>query len=357
MDSNESTYKYRPLTEPGAIRLIELPPSEDLNARLECALIHTTFNDMNDELVYHYCALSYVWGDDKDTKPVVVDGRGLHITTNLESALRLLRDPRLVRYIWADAICINQNDDEEKAIQVTQMGEVYKAARHTIIWLGEGSGHDGPEHMLASIRNAKRESQIKKAAGRSDIPQIWPGELKNQLLGLERLVDLPWFTRVWIYQELVVSPDPWLQVGPTRARWVDIAMIISSCLQNTDGFSEPCNRFLAMDKARNDFHVQLQKKGRSQVLLDTLLARRGLGVFDARDMIFAHLGIVGESPLDVSPDEWDLLRADYKKDCSQLYRNVAHCFSQWIDIFKLLSHVEAASDQRYPDTPSWTPNW
>jgi hypothetical protein len=74
-------------------------------------------------------------------------------------------------------------------------------------------------------------------------------------------------------------------------------------------------------------------------------------------MIFAHLGIVAESPLDTTAKEWNLLEVDYKKPCSDLYRNVAQYLSKRIDIFQLLSHVEAASNQRHPNTPSWAPNW
>ena len=357
MASTLSSYTYRPLTEPGAIRLIELPSSDDTDARLECVLMHTTLNDMNDEVVYHYCALSYVWGNPEDKKCVIVDGRELHITANLEKALRYLRDPRLVRYIWADAICINQSDDTEKAFQVSQMGEVYKAAHHTIIWLGDGLAAPLVEQTLASIRNAKKESQVMEANDRGNISQIVPGELEIPFHALENLADLSWFCRVWIYQELIVSRDPWLQIRRTRARWGDVSSIISSRLKHMGKLSVPCNRFLAMDKARKDFHAQSQKRSRTDVLFDTLTSRRGLGVFDARDMIFAHLGIVGESPLDVSPDVWDLVRADYKKSCPELYRNVAHCLSQRIDIFKILSHVEAKSHVHIPGTPSWAPNW
>lgn len=38
--------------------------------------------------------------------------------------------------MWADGICINQEDIEEKTQQVKQMGQTYALARHTIIFLG-----------------------------------------------------------------------------------------------------------------------------------------------------------------------------------------------------------------------------
>jgi hypothetical protein len=159
MESAKESYEYRALTEPGAIRLIELQPSPDLNAAIKCVLLHTTLSEMNDEVTYHYCAPSYVWGIIQDPKSVVIDGKELRVTAILETALRHLRDPRLPRYLWADAICINQNDDEEKAIQVTQMGEVYRAARHTIIWLGEATIYRHAEKTLRCIRDVKNRKQ------------------------------------------------------------------------------------------------------------------------------------------------------------------------------------------------------
>lgn len=43
-------------------------------------------------------------------------------------------------YIWIDAICINQEDLEERSIQVARMYSIYDNAQSVLIWLGE---HDG----------------------------------------------------------------------------------------------------------------------------------------------------------------------------------------------------------------------
>ncbi len=40
--------------------------------------------------------------------------------------------------IWIDAICINQNDNFEKASQVRLMGRIYEHAMG-VTWLGPGS--------------------------------------------------------------------------------------------------------------------------------------------------------------------------------------------------------------------------
>jgi hypothetical protein len=49
-----------------------------------------------------------------------------------------LQDPPVsTRFpIWIDAICINQQDNEEKYHQVQHVGEVYRDAKLVVVWLG-----------------------------------------------------------------------------------------------------------------------------------------------------------------------------------------------------------------------------
>src|SRR5436189_4700620 len=49
------------------------------------------------------------------------------------------RDEKNVRYLWADAISINQNHKEERNEQVSRMREIYRQCSRLLIWLGEGT--------------------------------------------------------------------------------------------------------------------------------------------------------------------------------------------------------------------------
>ncbi|KAH0565027.1 hypothetical protein GP486_001579 [Trichoglossum hirsutum] len=73
-----------------------------------------------------YEALSYVWGDQSITRPIVVDGQEIQVTANLEAALRHIRKPDRTVVIWVDAICINQGDNAEKSHQVSMMHDIYR---------------------------------------------------------------------------------------------------------------------------------------------------------------------------------------------------------------------------------------
>ncbi|KAF2722182.1 HET-domain-containing protein, partial [Polychaeton citri CBS 116435] len=83
-----------------------------------------------------YDALSYTWGDAKDTKCVWVDRRFVRVTRNLYIFLRELRKPNEDLRLWADALCINQKDDDEKSAQVGLMPDIYPRANKVICWLG-----------------------------------------------------------------------------------------------------------------------------------------------------------------------------------------------------------------------------
>lgn len=69
-----------------------------------------------------FAALSYVWGDSSELVAVSIDGQQAHITRNLYDALTWYRSWRPDLPIWADAICINQNDVDEKSDQVQHHG-------------------------------------------------------------------------------------------------------------------------------------------------------------------------------------------------------------------------------------------
>lgn len=83
-----------------------------------------------------YEALSYTWGDSAHRVEVQVNGQPLPVTRNLGAALCALRLPSRVRHVWVDAICINQDDIRERAMQVAEMGHVYRNATRVLIWLG-----------------------------------------------------------------------------------------------------------------------------------------------------------------------------------------------------------------------------
>lgn len=157
-------YKYIAL-EPDEIRLLHIHPIDGETYReqrgddpLWCSVLLCPRNGSP-----AYQALSYTWGGQERVHPVHVgDGTVLLVTKNCLDALRLLRQ-RNNLVVWIDAICIDQSNPAEKAIQVAKIGDVYRNATRTLIYIDsdEGDGADvadaGPSHNRSLVPSAMRK--------------------------------------------------------------------------------------------------------------------------------------------------------------------------------------------------------
>lgn len=125
---------YEPLdVESYKIRLISLYPGLP-GSIIRCALGKESLVDL-----LQYTALSYCWGNELDTKEIVVNDTRLQVTASLEEALQSLRRMNVGR-VWADALCINQEDKQEKSNQIRNMKQIYSKAHATLAWIGAREG-------------------------------------------------------------------------------------------------------------------------------------------------------------------------------------------------------------------------
>jgi hypothetical protein len=187
------------------IRLLYIRPSHDYYADLNVTLQHVDLLTEPD-----FKALSYVWGDPNITLPIFVNGKRFTVTANCHAALLRLREIGET-CLWIDAICINQKDDVEKLIHIRLMKDVYFFASEVIVWLGSSeaaptSDVEGHEALAFDLINHLKIIP-KETKYASDFRQAlllgnggWPG-----VLALNRLFNHPWFQRLWVHQEAVVS--------------------------------------------------------------------------------------------------------------------------------------------------------
>ncbi|KAB8278595.1 heterokaryon incompatibility protein-domain-containing protein [Aspergillus minisclerotigenes] len=159
-----SQYKYSLLTpRPETIRMLRLLPSEDNTAQIQCQLVNYT----------------------------------LPTPENLYAALLYLRERQLERLLWIDAICINQGDEDEKAQQIQFMPMIYGQASQVIVWLGETA--DQSDKALETIRLAVDDEPSEDKP--TDIQQ----EMNHT--AIVRLLERPWFRRLWVLQEVHAAQD------------------------------------------------------------------------------------------------------------------------------------------------------
>ncbi|KAF4628502.1 hypothetical protein G7Y89_g9643 [Cudoniella acicularis] len=141
---------YKPLdAAKSQIRLVQLLP-DPTDHSIRCRL-STIDWDPNSERQYHD-ALSYEWGSPSSQREIIAEGQPFMIRENLWNALHQFRSMGICDPIWIDAICINQDDLEERNAQVNMMDMIYGSARCVRVWLGqEGQQSKAALNLLMKI--------------------------------------------------------------------------------------------------------------------------------------------------------------------------------------------------------------
>ncbi|KAM0549480.1 hypothetical protein ACHAPJ_009466 [Fusarium lateritium] len=198
-------------------RVVDLEPglpNQELRCRLSTQSIW--YDGPSD-----YDALSYAWGDWKDTKRIHLDGiSDFPVTLNLYYALRRLRDAKNTRRLWIDQICMNQrcectgeNHICEPNIQVPLMGDIYKKARRVIVWLG-----DDDKHIISLGGNPV--TNVFETL-RMTFPPTPPNITKTRAPGSSSVPK--WWTRAWVLQEVIMAQEnPAVMLGEHRMEWDEL---------------------------------------------------------------------------------------------------------------------------------------
>jgi hypothetical protein len=163
--------------------MIHLLPHTDEHGPIECNIFDYDLSKGSSS-GHIYEALSYCWGSNARSELMILNGESALVTRNLHTALLHLRDRQLQRTLWVDALCINQDDTDEKNRQIPLMRTIYAQATHVVVWLGEG-WEDG-DKALVGIQC------LAKGAGSSHVNYEAYRDASLRLLGRE------WFRRIWV---------------------------------------------------------------------------------------------------------------------------------------------------------------
>lgn len=172
-------YQYRSLKKQDLeFRLLQLlPRTESTEGPLRCRMKHVSlrkikFSDQHGAprmfkslkkprvskariLKTKYEAISYTWGDPTQSCLIEIDGRSLGLPISSEKALRRMVSRTRKRTVFIDAVCINQNDNAERASQVLLMGDIYRHSQATLVYLGDAS--ETTAQAFANIRLLHQE--------------------------------------------------------------------------------------------------------------------------------------------------------------------------------------------------------
>jgi len=226
------------------------------------------------------------------------------------------------------------------------MGDIYSIAQHTIIFLGQSSPH-------CNIVLKMTDSEALGVDPGTSAELLPAGQFEKVIE--EEILARPWFTRVWILQELILSRDPWLQCGKSRIRWnvfCEQFMASSTSLWTHDSRLILKNMIESRSKFRVAKESILDQPDPQGVYLFELLSRRrGCGLSDPRDMVYALLSLAGTTVA-------TSLAIDYDKSVSQVYEDFTCLFTKWTSLTEVLSHVEEVRpENRKLCRPSWILDW
>lgn len=214
------SFLYTPLGDAGgagAIRLLRL--QSGVGRDLECELIHAALDDENTR----YEAVSYTWGSDEKADKISIGGKTLPITLNLSLILRDLRSPETERTLWIDAICINQHDNTERGHQVQKMKDIFRSAERVLFCVSRST--DMTDLLMTALGDLQMQSSDPSwILEDARLDTAWTN-IQNRLEkdhfalrqrqreGLEHIFSQPWWSRIWILQEVANARDGLVYCG------------------------------------------------------------------------------------------------------------------------------------------------
>ncbi|KAI2467553.1 HET-domain-containing protein [Annulohypoxylon bovei var. microspora] len=359
--------------KPEFIRLLRIFPISS-DGLLECN-IRTV--QLNGAQTPQYDALSYTWGPttqkevDKGMnaerhRVIICNGRVLSITENLFNCLTQLKESGHYRDLWVDAICINQDDQDERSEQVNIMADVYHSAERVIVWLGAAD-----EYTRLACELVGNLNKLSKEDLQTITPRACENKQSTDLLGCANsskhweallwLFGRTWFTRAWVVQELVLARETTVLCGQYEFDWETMASISGHMAEQTSAntyqqhsYKNPA-KLAAIKKDIQALQAAAKKDildGTGNILLRSLIRCRTYEVSNDRDKVYSLLGLARRRH-----DSTISLYPRYDSSVSEVYTDVAEYLLEVSDDLHVLAHAEGDKFRQVSGLPSWAPDW
>ena len=385
-------------------RLCMLHPGS-LDGHFSCTLSTLSLDD-NPE----YETLSYAWGEPEFNEEIIVNDAYAFVTKNLHAALCNLRRPDKPRVVWADGICINQNDIDERSSQVGMMGDIYRNSTGLQIWLGTLESikreadlcnmksdfylekdliqlkgfleyHNKLTEPSTFISSGKTTTEIEFDGALETFQHLVDdrhfhempffsvtSEIKIQLKpswyhSLNLLLTVfsrPWWGRVWIVQEVILSSHASVSIGPYKIDLSRFFLAAAAFARHNNGCcaswsflwsgsSRIFTQFLAATSLIKSLerNNQLYKRGvlRLHHLHEASVNRKAL---DPHDHVYGLLGLLSDPPIKVS---------NYRITISALYQEATLAVFLQTKSLYLLGKAVGTDDPNPHSLVSWTCDW
>lgn len=184
----------------------------------------------DEELAYE--ALSWCWGPPSSGAEILLNGKVTTISLAARDTLYNLCILHKHFRVWMDAVCINQRNVLERSQQVAIMKDVYSRADRVLIRLGEEDEFSATAaeqiHLLHThcLGELPTEADQRNAFWGDGILRYSDGPLPacnwNAII---EFYSAPWFTRLWVMQEVMLAREAICYKGPHRIPWSTISLV------------------------------------------------------------------------------------------------------------------------------------
>jgi hypothetical protein len=314
-----------------------------------------------------YIALSYHWGNPTLSCSTQCNGKEVKITANLHKVLATVFGavgrsgaPPLYEknediFLWADGICINQKNIEEKNQQVPMMADIYRNSRGTLGYIGAPSAgvkasdtFEAFAHFAGAIIHAADNGLGREGAFKDTIgEELWNSQ---------------WYLRSWVTQE-VVRPEVMICLFGDEASATTFSIdLLGYLIHQVQIPGRPRMPQGGIRSAQKHIQQAVQVHSWCQLrtsvhqdpsginLIKILSRLRSAEATDKRDKIYSVLSILKE-------DDRKAIRVDYAETntVEQTYTDLArHCIST-PDYMRMLEH--AGTKRQITGMPTWVPDW
>jgi hypothetical protein len=350
------SYMYNELNR-NDFRLVKLLAAR--MAALQCEILH-----FNLDAHPHYTAISYAWGDAEDTKKIQIEGFDVPITSSLHGALAALRKKGAPVYVWADALCIDQQNRDERMQQVQLMTSIYSKVDSVAIWLGPAEEDSAIAiEFLTQIAASAMEPET--------ISQLIASRVgKRDFAATVALFERDYWERLWVVQEVLNAKSITVYCGDTHAPWsvYEQASHLFSChrrdLEHYIPGGAHDGKGHTVSRRQLNYSQVLVRQGPGSLfklgsftqlgetpLLEVLRACRRKLTADPRDKLFGILGIL---PQDVRQD----FKPDYNLSVKKVYTHIVDVLL-WttgrLDV--ICEAIYFPIHTSSANLPTWVPDW
>lgn len=375
MENQDILYMHTGL-QPGFIRVLELQPATSTDSGLACHLTAQRIGDTP------YEALSYVWGKPTVFQSMIwckdMDGHGtgegvMHIGANLATALLAYRLPDAARRLWVDAICIQQEDLDERLSQVRMMGDIFRNATQVLCWLGafqEPKTHEAlAKTAIKLLREFNKDQQFhlqqiqtclhRTGKGIDSTTDIATAPNHDQPLldswhAIKVFFDCEYFHRAWIIQEIGLARQAWISWG-RRDICIDWTEIATFVLFLDDNGASVINALDLKSWVCNHINLVWSNNADGTPIYDFTevlhWARVHLST-DPRDFVYSLLG----HPSAVV-DGTRLIEPVYSISTREVYTNLVVNTVQRTRSLHMLAFVDHGEEKNALRLPTWVPDW